>query len=151
VIRRATPVLLLLLAAALPALADVTSRISAKRPIINFSLPTFTNPDGYRSWLIRGSEAMMTEKNIIDVKELSLTVFSEDASNQINTIMLSPAARILPEEKIVTGDSTLRVIDLQKDFEATGTGWHYTHKDKTVILNKNVRVVLRAPITDILK
>lgn len=150
-IRRATPFLLLLLASTLSSPADVTGRISAKKPIINFSLPTFTNPGGYRSWLIRGSEATMIEQNIIDVKELSLTVFSKDASNQINTILLSPTARILPEEEIVTGDSTLRVIDLQKGFEATGTGWRYTDQDKTVTLTKKVRVVFHAELTDILK
>lgn len=150
-IRSLLPSLLLCLAAALPAPAENSSRISSKAPITNFSLPTFTNPAGYRSWLIRGSEALMTDQKTIDVKELSLTVFSEDATNQIKTMMLSPAARILPDEKIVTGDSTLRVINLHDGFEATGEGWRYTHKDKTVTLTKNVRVVLRAEFKNLLK
>ena len=149
--RRSAIILLGLFVAALAAVAADAARPSAKAPIVNFSLPTFTDPDGYRSWLIRGSEAWMTERNIIDVKELSLTVFSGDAANRVDTIMLSPAAHILTDEKIVTGSSTLRVIDLQKEFEAAGTGWRYTHKDKTVILNKKVRVVFRAPLPNILK
>lgn len=142
------PILLLL---ALPGLAANSSRISSTEPIINFSLPTFTNPDGYRSWLIRGSEARMPEQNIIDVKELSLTIFSGDASNQVNIMMLSPSARVLPDEKVVTGESSLRIIDVQKEFEATGTGWRYTDRDKTVTLSKNVRIVFRAQLINILK
>jgi len=151
VIRRSATIFLGLLLACRPALADDASRTGPKAPIVNFSLPTFTNPDGYRSLLIRGSEAWMTGPNIIDVKELSVSVFSGDASNRIDTMMLSPAARVLPDEQTITGDSTLRVINLQDGFEATGTGWRYTNKDKTVVLSKKVRVVLRAAIKDILK
>lgn len=150
-IRSITQFLLLLLATALPAPAANSSRISSKDPIINFSLPTFTNPDGYRHWLIRGSEAWMTEQNIIDVKELSLTVFRGDASNQISTMMLSPAARVLPEEKIVTGDSTLRVINLSDGIEVTGQNWRYTDKTQTITLAKNVRVILQAELKNFLK
>ncbi len=149
--RRVLQLLSLLVLLPLLGVAATSSRVSSKEPIINFSLPTFTNPDGYRAWLIRGSEARMPEQNIIDVKELSLTVFSGDASNQINIMMLSPAARVLPDEKVVMGESSLRVIDVQKGFEATGTGWRYTDKDKTVTLNKNVRVVFRAETMNFLK
>ena len=142
---------LIFLAAVLPALAENSTRVSSKAPIINFSLPTYTNPDGYRKWLIRGSEARLTEPNVIDVKELSLTVFSGDASNRIDTMMLSPAARVLTEEQVITGESSLRVINLNDGFEATGEGWKYTHKNKTVVLTKKVRVVLRAEFKNLLK
>lgn len=150
-IRSSTQFLLLLLASAVPALAANSSRISSKDPIINFTLPTFTNPDGHRQWLIRGSEAWMTEENVIDVKGLSLTVFRGDASNQINTMMLSPAARVLPDEKIVTGDSTLRVINLSDGIEVTGENWRYADETKTITLAKNVRVILQAEFKNILK
>ena len=142
---------LIFLAAVLPALAENSTRVSSKAPIINFSLPTYTNPEGYRNWLIRGSEARLTEPNVIDVKELSLTVFSGDASNRIDTMMLSPAARVLTEEQVITGESSLRVINLNDGFEATGEGWKYTHKNKTVVLTKKVRVVLRAEFKNLLK
>ena len=150
-IRSAAKFLLVFLSTVLPALAETAPSAGSQEPIINFSLPTFTSPDGYRNWLLRGSQAWMTESNIIDIKELSLTVFSGDASNRIDTLMLSPSARVLSDVQVITGDSTLRVIDLQKEFEAAGTGWRYTHKDKTVILNKKVRVVFRAPLPNILK
>lgn len=132
-------------------MAENAPSVSPKAPIINFSLPTFTNPDGYRHWLVRGSEAWMTEQNTINVKELTLSVFSGDASNRIDTMMLSPSARVQPNEQIITGDSTLRVINLHDGFEATGEGWKYTDKNKEVTLHKKVRVVLRAEFKNILK
>ena len=150
-IRPTAQFLLVFLAAVLPALAENSTRVSTKAPILNFSLPTYTHPEGYRHWLIRGSEARMSDENFIDVKELSLTVFSGDAANRIDTMMLSPAARVLPEEKEITGDSTLRVINLHDGFEATGEGWKYTDKSKTVTLAKKVRVILRAEFKNLLK
>ena len=151
-IRFAAIILSLLLAAAVSVLAaDIVAPASPKAPIVNFTLPKFTDPDGYRDFLVRGSEAWMTAPNIIDVKELSVTVFSGDASNRIDTMMLSPAARLLPDDQIISGDSTLRVIDLQNGFEATGEGWRYTHKAKTIILHKKVRMVFHRELKDLLK
>ena len=150
-IRSAAKFLLVFLSTVLPSLAETAPRVDSQEPIINFSLPTFTSPDGYRNWLLRGSQAWMTESNIIDIKELSLTVFSGDASNRIDTLMLSPSARVLSDAQVITGDSTLRVINLHDRFEATGEGWKYTHKDKTVILSKKVRVVLHAEFKNLLK
>lgn len=143
--------LLIFLGAALPALAADSTRVSGKAPIINFSLPTFTNPDGYRSWLIRGSEAWLTEQTVIDVKELSLTVFSGDSANRIDTLLLSPSARVLTDQQIISGPSSLRVINLRDGFEASGEDWRYTHKNKTVTLAKKARVVLQAEFKNFLQ
>jgi hypothetical protein len=150
VIRSAVKFLLVLLAA-LPAMAENSPRNSSPAPIINFSLPTFTIPDGYRSWLVRGSEAWMTGPDLIDVNGLTLTIFSGDASNRIDTMLLSPAARVLPTEQIITGNSTLRVINLHDGFEATGENWRCTLKEKTVTLARNVRVVLNAEFKNLLR
>jgi lipopolysaccharide export system protein LptC len=137
----------------LPLLASAQSgtRISSQKPILNFSLPTFTHPDGFRDWLIRGSEALVSEEPAIDVKELNVTIFTGDASNRIDTLLLSPAARVLPEEKIITSAATLRVINTNDGFEATGEGWKYTHQDKTVTLHAKVRVVLQAEFKNLLQ
>ena len=138
--------LLLLL---LPVLAcAATTQVSADKPIINFRLPTFT-PDGYRSWLVRGSEARFTARNQIDITELTLTIFSGTADDRIETMILSPVARVLPDEALVTGSGTIRVIN--DEFEASGTDWRYVHKEKRVSINQNVHVTFRAELTDILK
>jgi Lipopolysaccharide-assembly, LptC-related len=149
-IRLATVSLLAALLA-LPVLAETSTRISAKKPILNFSLPTFTNPGGHRDWLIRGSQAWMTDTDSIDIKELNATIFSGDASNRIDTIMVSSAAQVRPKEKIITSDSPLRIINVDDGFEATSEGWMYTHQNKTVTLRKKVRVTLRAEIKNLLQ
>ena len=125
------------------------TQISPDKPVINFSLPYFT-PEGERAWLARGSEAFyLAKENQIDVKELTLTIFSGKNDGKLQTVILSPFAKIQPNESIVTSSSTLRVINDQ--FEATGLGWRYLHKDKKVIIEKKVRFSFHAEFTDFLK
>ncbi len=138
-------ILLLLLPVAARA---ATTQVSPDKPVINFRLPMFT-PDGFRAWLVRGSEARFTARNQIDITELTLTIFTGRADDKIETMILSPAARVQPDEQIVTGDGTIRVINDQ--FEAAGTGWRFAHKEKKVSINKNVRVTFRAEFKDLLK
>ena len=138
---------LLLLLLPVVALA-ATTQVSTDKPIINFRLPTFT-PDGYRYWLVRGSEARFAAGNQIDIVELTLTIFTGKADDRIETMILSPAARVLTEESLVTGQGTIRVIN--DDFEASGTDWRYTHKQKRVSINQNVHVTFHTELKDFLK
>ena len=126
-----------------------TTQISSDKPVINFRLPNFT-PEGYRSWLVRGSEARyLPEGNEIDVKDLTLSVFSGKSDDKLTTMILSPSAKVLPSESLVTSESTIRVIN--DDFEATGTGWRYDHKERRTIIQKKVRVTLHGEIKNFLK
>ena len=117
-------------------------------PIVNFRLPTF-NADGYRTWLARGSQAWRLNEDLFDVNELTLTIFTGLADGRIETMILSPSARVQPAESLVTGKSTIRVINDQ--FEAFGTDWSYAQKEKKVSIAKNVRVTFRAEFKDLLK
>lgn len=128
--------------------AQVSTQIAPDAPIVNFRLPTFT-PEGYRAWLVRGSEARMISKSEIDVRELTMTVFTGDATDRITTILLSPEARVFPTTQTVSGPSTIRVID--DEFEATGAQWRYDHREKRVSIAKNVRVTFRAELKDLLQ
>ncbi len=141
-------ILLLPLAAGLSARAD-TTQISPDKPVINFRLPSFT-PDGFRSWLVRGSEAyFLPKENQIDIMELTLSLFSGKSDGKLVTLILSPKAKVLPEESVVTGESTIRVIN--DDYEATGTDWRYEHKNKKILISKKVRVAFSAEFKDFLK
>lgn len=140
-------ILLFILLPAGIALAEST-QVSSDQPVINFRLPTFT-PDGYRSWLVRGSEARFVSQNQIDVKELTLSIFTGNADDRVETMILSPAARVQPADAVVAGTSTIRVIN--DEFEATGSDWRYTHKEKRVSIAKNVHVTFRAELKDFLK
>jgi hypothetical protein len=135
-------------AGAVPAPAQTSTSISGSAPIINFRLPTFT-PDGHRSWLIRGSEARFANPKEIEVKQLTLTIFSGDDTDRIETLILSPSAKVLPEPQVATGDDVIRVID--DHFEASGWQWRYEHREKRVSIGKNVRVTFRAELKDFLK
>lgn len=131
-----------------PLAGQVTTQIAPDAPIVNFRLPTFT-PEGYRAWLVRGSEARMLSRTEIDVRELTMTVFTGNASDRIETMLLSPEARVFPSTQTVVGHSTLRVID--DEFEATGSQWRYDHREKRVFIAKDVRVTFRAELKNLLQ
>ena len=118
-------------------------------PAKNWILPLFTAKDGFRSMTLRGSEVRPIGPARIDVTDLSITVFSGDAASQIETMLLSPNAVFLPKEKRAHGEKSVRLI--RDDIEVTGEGWNYDHPGKKVSLARNVRVVFRAQLNDILK
>lgn len=139
--------ILLLLIAAILALGANT-RISSDQPIVNFRLPSFT-PDGNRSWLVRGSEARYSNPEEIDIQGLNLSIFTGLRDNQVETLILSPSAQVRPRELQARGHDTIRVINDR--FEATGSDWNYSHREKKVSIGKNVHVVLHTELKAILK
>jgi hypothetical protein len=123
-------------------------KVATDQPIINFRVPDFT-PEGYRSWLVRGSEARYIGDNQVNVKELNLTVFTGLADGKVETLFLSPSAEINLQNLVARGHDTLRIIDDR--FEVTGADWTYSHKEKKVSIARNVHVVLHTQVKDILK
>ena len=106
-------------------------------------------PEGHRAWLVRGSEARFNGEDRIDIKDLTLSIFTGEADGKLDTLILSPTAELRPGESLASGPGAIRVINDQ--FEATGTGWKYAHKDKRISIAKNVRVVFHAEFKDLLK
>ena len=136
--------LLLPVAAALAA----TTQVSSEKPVINFSTTTWT-ADNHRAWLLRASEARRSGDQI-EVKELTLSIFPGKADDEkVETLILSPTATVRPDDSVVTGKDSIRVINDQ--FEAAGSDWRYEHKERRVSINQNVRVIFRAEFKDILK
>jgi LPS export ABC transporter protein LptC len=132
----------------LSAPAQNSTHVATGAPIVNFRLPSFT-ADGHRAWLVRGSEAQITDQNEVAVKQLTMSVFANDGSDRIESIMLSPQALVVPSEQVASGTEAIRVIS--DNFEATGIGWHYDHKTKIVSIYHHVRVTLQTELKDILK
>lgn len=120
----------------------------APAPAQNWVLPIFTDKEGYRSMTLRGTEVRPRGKDI-EVTDLSITVFSGDASARVDSILLSPAAVFHTKENRAAGDKAVRFI--RDDFEVTGVGWTYDHAARKVSLQSNVRVTFRTPLNDILK
>ena len=117
-------------------------------PAKNFILPTFT-PEGYRSMLLRGSEAHMLALRLIELDDMNLTVFSGDASARVDSVLLSPLARVSLDDEIARGPGAVRLI--RDDLDLTGDQWTYNHARKTISIAQNVRVVFHSELKDLLK
>ena len=122
--------------------------VETNAPVKNFSLPTFTK-EGYRSVLLRGNEALFVSLQQIDVSGMQLTLFAGDATNRVETVIVSPAARYFPQRKVAEGEHGVRV--LRDDVEMSGTKWTYDKDQKKVVIDGNVRVIFHAQLKDILK
>ena len=124
------------------------TEIATDKPIINFRLPEFT-PEGNRAWLVRGSEARYVTQGLIDIKALNLSIFTGLPDGRVETMILSPVAQVRYTDMVAQGKNSIRIINDR--FEATGTTWNYSHKEKKVSIAGNVRVVLHTELKDILK
>ena len=117
-------------------------------PAINWVLPLFTDKEGWRTMTLRGTEVRRNTDSIA-VTDLSITIYSGKEDSKVDTILLSPDAKFFPKETRASGSTTVRLI--RDDIEVTGVGWTYDHSAKKVSIEKNVRVVFRTPLNDILK
>lgn len=145
-----------LTACTLALLPGATFAAELLAPARDWSLPVFTN-EGFRSMIARGSEARMVSQHQFDVVDLNLTIFTGDAANHIETIILSPAATFVSNSRMAQGEKYVRFIRFSPDnpdvpeVEATGIRWIYRHADKKISLDGNVRVTFRAELTDLLR
>ena len=136
----------LLLFAATPAAPPPTAK-PGLAAVNQSTLQTFTK-EGFRSLLLRAS-AMHVARKQVDLTNMNLSVFSGDAAEHVDTILLSPEATFLPDTNVARGEKTVRFI--RDDLEASGTKWLYDHKEKRISLDGNVRVVFNAQLKDILQ
>jgi hypothetical protein len=128
--------------------AAPASAASITAPAMNWVLPLWTK-EGYRTMTARGSEARFINSNHVEVVDLNLTLFSGDAATRVETILLSPAATFLPQDKIARGEKSVRYIG--DDIEASGVRWTYLHVQKKISLEGNVRVTFRAELKNLLQ
>lgn len=135
---------LLLLALPVLVLAQIQPLNS---PVESFRLPTFTK-EGHRAMLLQGSQALVGT-NQVELQGMTLTIFTGDGSNTVETVILSPQATIQLDRELVQGESTVRVI--RDDIEITGQGWSYDHAGKKVSITRNARIVFQAQLPDLLK
>ncbi len=130
--------------------ASAQSGVVAK----GFRLPDF-NDAGHRVLLIRGGEARHISESQINILDLHFAQFAGDGSTETTNLLLAPSAtlNILGNGRyLVSGKEGVRLIS--KDAEATGEDWSYDHEENKkigrLIIRKNVRVVIHAPLKGIL-
>lgn len=128
--------------------ASAAGEFTLDAPMRNWVLPVFTDA-GPRSMTARGAEARMNGPRSVLLTDMNLTVFSGLADNKVDSVMLSPIARINLDSYLVSGESTVRVV--RDDLEVTGKDWTYDHNLKKVTIRQNARVVFTSELPAILQ
>lgn len=134
-----------------PAHASDSPQIRAPAPVRNFSLPFF-NKEGHRTMLIRGNEARLTDPRRPQFVDMTLSLFAGDASNTIETVILSTEATVDTTTKTVEGTGPVRLV--RDDIEVTGERWFYDYNDTETIslrIERKARIVFRAELQSLLK
>lgn len=124
--------------------------ITPNAPVTNFKLPVL-NDQGLRTSLLRGTEARYVSLSQIELVEMQYSTFFEDGSNRVDTLLLAPTATVfIVDNKVrVHGEEGVRLV--RDDLDVIGTRWTYDHAKKKITLEKDVRVVFRTELKDILK
>lgn len=136
------------LALLVPGLGGGAQDLATSPPARNWTLPLFTK-EGFRELTIRGDEVHPINSDRIDIKGMNVTVFSGGADAKVDSVLLSPEASFLINEKIAHGDGFVRVV--RDDVEVTGEAWTYTYNEKKVLISKHAHVVFHSALPDILK
>ena len=123
------------------------TKAPAPVPAKNWALPLF-DKDGFRTLTSRGEEAIVSDDQVA-VKNLNITTFSGGPKAEVDAVLLSQTATFFPKTLRASGDGSVRLI--RDDADVTGTGWDYDHDRKRVFIRRDVRVVIHAPLNDILK
>jgi hypothetical protein len=117
-------------------------------PAKNWTLPLFTK-EGYRQMTLKGTEVRPITSDQIDITGLDVTVFSGGPEAKVDTVILSPAASFMINEKVARGDQAVRMV--RDDVDVTGVGWTYYYNEKKVLIAHNAHVVFHAGLPQLLK
>ncbi len=134
-----------LLAAALHAPAEDSLLAPPAR---NWTLPLFTK-EGNRQMTLRGDEVHPVSADRVDITGMSVTVFSGGPDAKVDSVLLSPEASFLLQEKVARGSKSVRLV--RDDIEVSGEGWSYLYNEKKVLISRNTHVVFHSALPDILK
>ncbi len=124
--------------------------VKADAPITNFKLSVLSD-QGFRSSLLRGSEAHYVNDNQIDLVGMQYTTFLESETGDIDSTLLAPNATVFINEKKVKvqGNDAVRLI--RKNLDVTGEKWTYDRSERKILIEKNVHVTFRIQMKDMLK
>ncbi len=139
-----------LLAAALLGLLPLAGAqdIAVAPPARNWTLPLFTK-EGFRQMTLKGDEVRPVTSDRIDIVGMNVNVFSGTAEGRVDSVLLSPEASFLINEKVASGQKTVRLI--RDDIDVTGEVWTYSYSEKKVLISKHAHVVFHSALPDILK
>jgi hypothetical protein len=122
--------------------------IAAAPPARNWTLPLFTK-EGYRQATLRGDEVRPVSSDRFDAKGMNVTVFSGGPDAKVDSVLVSPEATFLLNEKVAQGDKAVRLV--RDDVDVRGEGWSYNYMEKKVLIYHHTHVVFHSALPDILK
>ena len=99
--------------------------------------------------MLLAEEARLPDPARIDLKEMMLTLFTGDASEQIDALLAAPSATFIPATLFASGSETVRLE--RSDLTVTGADWSYDHPAKKVVIKRDAHVTFHSAIGDILK
>jgi hypothetical protein len=129
-------------------LAAGAQEVAVAPPARNWTLPLFTK-EGYRQMTLKGDEVRPVSSDRIDIMGMNFTVFSGQADAKVDSVLLSPEATFMLDEKVARGAKQVRLI--RDDLEVTGEGWTYDYNEKKVLIFKHAHVVFHSALPDMLK
>jgi hypothetical protein len=130
------------------ALLGIAQDTAVAPPAKNWTLPLFTK-EGYRQMTLKGSEVRPVNADRIDITGLDVTVFSGGPEGKVDTVILSPLASFMINEKIAKGDQAVRMV--RDDVDVMGLGWTYFYNEKKVLIFHNAHVVFHSGLPQLLK
>lgn len=117
-------------------------------PARDWTLPMFTK-EGYRQMTIRGDEVHPVSADRVDITGMNVTVFSGKPDAKVDSVILSPKATFLLNEKIARGAGPVRLV--RDDVEVSGEGWTYIYSEKKVLISQHAHIVFHTALPDMLK
>lgn len=122
--------------------------LASSPPAKDWTLPLFTK-EGFRQLTIRGDEVHPINADRVDIIGMNVTVFNGAADPKVDSVLLSPEATFMINEKTAHGNKSVRLV--RDDVEVTGEEWSYIYSEKKVLITKHAHVVFHSALPDILK
>jgi hypothetical protein len=129
-------------------LASAAQDIAVAPPASNWTLPLFTR-EGYHQMTLRGDLVHPVDSDRVDIVGMNFTVFSGGTDAKVDSVILSPNAKFMINERIASGAGTVRLI--RDDIDVTGEDWSYSYNEKKVLIMRKAHVVFHAALPEMLK
>jgi hypothetical protein len=114
-----------------------------------FSLRRFTKEGDRRDTDLRADEARFFTRSELTLTGATYTLYTNDSANRPETVFTAPSATALPDQKILRGEQSVRVV--RDDFEVSGEQWSYDHTAQTMTIGNNARTVINATLPDLIR
>jgi lipopolysaccharide export system protein LptC len=148
-VRRAALLALLVAPCSLLLLPAANAPTATPTIVKNFSLRRFTKEGDRRDTDLRADEARYFTRSELTLTGATYTLYTHDAANRPETVFTAPTATALPDEKILRGEQSVRVV--RDDFEVSGEQWSYDHNAQTLTIGNNARTVINAALPDLIR